>query len=73
MAKPNIPNITFMKYAEGYEEISTNPLDYEGKNVLIMGKYYQRMLQSRDFILCATTHGQILHSSLIFFLSRLLL
>ena len=45
MAKPNIPNITFMKYAEGYEDISTNPLDYEGKNVLIMGKYYQGMLQ----------------------------
>ena len=37
MAKPNIPNVTFMKYSEGYEDISVNPLDYEGKNVLIMG------------------------------------
>ena len=37
MAKPNIPNVTFMKYSEGYEDISVDPLDYEGKNVLIMG------------------------------------
>ena len=57
MAKPNIPNITFMKYAEGYEDISTNPLDYEGKNVLIMGKYYQSMLQCNGAILSTLLKG----------------
>lgn len=35
MGKPNIP-INFEE-AEGYETISTDPLDYEGKSVLILG------------------------------------
>jgi cation diffusion facilitator CzcD-associated flavoprotein CzcO len=35
---PNIPNIPGIDYAEGYESISLNPEDYEGKNVLILGK-----------------------------------
>jgi len=35
MGKPNIP-IDFEE-ADGYETVSTDPLDYEGKSVLILG------------------------------------
>lgn len=35
---PNIPDLTGIDYAEGYETMSINPDDYEGKNVLILGK-----------------------------------
>ena len=35
---PNIPDLPGINYAEGYESISINPADYEGKNVLILGK-----------------------------------
>ncbi|CAG2231158.1 FAD-dependent oxidoreductase domain-containing protein 2 [Mytilus edulis] len=33
---PNIPDLTGIDYAEGYETMSINPDDYEGKNVLIL-------------------------------------
>lgn len=35
---PNVPDLPGINYAEGYETISTNPDDYEGKNVLILGR-----------------------------------
>lgn len=35
---PNIPDLTGIDYAEGYETMSINPDDYEGKNVLILGR-----------------------------------
>ncbi|KAK7501280.1 hypothetical protein BaRGS_00007405 [Batillaria attramentaria] len=35
--KPNIPNMKGIEYAEGYETVSLNPDDYEGKRVLILG------------------------------------
>nr|KAG5709720.1 hypothetical protein BaRGS_027745 [Batillaria attramentaria] len=37
MWKPNIPNMKGIEYAEGYETVSLNPDDYEGKRVLILG------------------------------------
>ena len=46
---PNIPDIPGIDYAEGYETVSINPEDYEGKNVLILGKkilhYSVKMVQ----------------------------
>jgi hypothetical protein len=35
MGKPNIPEN--LEKAEGYETVSTDPLEYEGKSVLILG------------------------------------
>nr|KAG5709729.1 hypothetical protein BaRGS_027754 [Batillaria attramentaria] len=36
--KPNIPDVKGIEYAEGYETMSLNPDDYEGKTVLILGR-----------------------------------
>lgn len=38
MAKPHIPDIRGIEHAVGYEDMSTNPEDFAGKNVLILGK-----------------------------------
>ena len=38
MWKPNIPNMKGIEMAEGYETMSLNPDDYEGKTVLILGR-----------------------------------
>lgn len=37
---PNVKvlNLTGVEYTESYDKISTNPADYEGKSVLIIGK-----------------------------------
>ncbi|PVD38203.1 hypothetical protein C0Q70_00814 [Pomacea canaliculata] len=37
MGKPNIPAMKGIEYADGYESMSLNPEDYEGKSVLILG------------------------------------
>ena len=38
MWKPNIPDIKGIEMADGYETMSLNPDDYEGKTVLILGR-----------------------------------
>lgn len=38
MWKPNIPDMKGIEYADGYETMSLNPDDYEGKTVLILGR-----------------------------------
>ncbi|XP_041364524.1 FAD-dependent oxidoreductase domain-containing protein 2-like [Gigantopelta aegis] len=38
IAKPVIPNVPGMEYADGYEDVSLDPEDYEGKTVLILGR-----------------------------------
>ncbi|KAK3598860.1 hypothetical protein CHS0354_008608 [Potamilus streckersoni] len=38
VSTPNIPDIPGIEYTEGYESISTNRDDYEGKTVLILGR-----------------------------------
>lgn len=38
MWKPNIPSMEGIEYAEGYETMSLNADDYEGKTVLILGR-----------------------------------
>lgn len=37
MATPNVPDIRGIELAEGYEEMSTDPEDYRGQRVLILG------------------------------------
>ena len=37
VSKPVIPNVPGMEYVDGYEDVSINPEDYEGKTVLILG------------------------------------
>ena len=36
--KPNEPQFEGHEFTEGYDEISTDPNDYEGQNVLILGE-----------------------------------
>ncbi|XP_064604123.1 FAD-dependent oxidoreductase domain-containing protein 2-like [Liolophura sinensis] len=36
--KPNLPMFKGIELTEGYEDISTNPEDYEGQTVLILGR-----------------------------------
>ena len=38
MGKPNMPRFEGAEYTESYEDISTNPEDFEGQSVLILGK-----------------------------------
>lgn len=38
MWKPNIPDMDGIELADGYETMSLNPKDYEGKTVLILGR-----------------------------------
>lgn len=38
MWKPNIPNMPGIEHTVGYETMSLNPDDYEGKTVLILGR-----------------------------------
>ncbi|KAL5017960.1 hypothetical protein ScPMuIL_003682 [Solemya velum] len=38
ISSPNIPRVNGIEYAEGYESISTDPDDYEGQSVLILGR-----------------------------------
>ena len=35
--KAHVPVFEGMEYVEGYEDMSTNPEDYEGQTVLILG------------------------------------
>ena len=35
--KPNIPDMEGIEHTDGYETMSLNPDDYEGKSVLILG------------------------------------
>ncbi len=35
---PNVPSFPGVNYTERYESISTNPRDYEGQSVLIIGE-----------------------------------
>ena len=39
MWTPNAPEFNGSQYTEGYDEISTNPDDFEGQTVLILGKF----------------------------------
>jgi len=38
MWQPTEPNIEGAEYVEAYETVSTNPEDFEGKTVLILGQ-----------------------------------
>lgn len=38
LAKPIIPDVQGMEYADGYETMSLNTDDYEGQTVLILGR-----------------------------------
>jgi hypothetical protein len=38
MWKPNQPKFEGVEHTVGYEDMSLNPDDYEGKTVLILGK-----------------------------------
>ncbi|KAK3596169.1 hypothetical protein CHS0354_020627 [Potamilus streckersoni] len=38
VSTPNIPNVPGIEHADGYESMSINPDDYEGKTVLILGR-----------------------------------
>ena len=38
MWKPYIPNLIGVQHAVGYENVSTDPADFEGKAVLILGE-----------------------------------
>ena len=37
IATPNIPPFVGVEHVEGYEDMSLDPDEYEGKNVMIMG------------------------------------
>lgn len=37
--KPNIPEMKGIEYTLGYESMSLSPEDYEGKSVLILGRF----------------------------------
>jgi len=37
--KPNKPPIHGEEYVEGYETVSTNPEDFEGQSVMILGQF----------------------------------
>jgi hypothetical protein len=36
--KPHIPDMEGIEYADGYEDMSLDPQEYEGKSVLILGE-----------------------------------
>ncbi|KAJ8318871.1 hypothetical protein KUTeg_003962 [Tegillarca granosa] len=38
LSVPNIPEMVGVDFTVGYENISTNPVEYEGKSVLILGR-----------------------------------
>ena len=40
MWKPNIPPISGLDLAQGYETLSTDPDIYQGKSVLILGEFF---------------------------------
>lgn len=50
LSVPNIPDMVGVDLTVGYENISTNPGEYEGKSVLILGK--------QALTLCAFSNGR---------------
>ncbi|XP_072167909.1 FAD-dependent oxidoreductase domain-containing protein 2-like [Diadema setosum] len=53
MHKPNIPNFAGLEYTDGYEDMSLDLDDYEGKNVLILGRG-NSAFETADHILGST-------------------
>ena len=53
IAKPNKPDFPGQEYVEGYEDMSTDPEDFEGQSVLILGTVVASVIQSLFIV-----HGQ---------------
>ena len=55
IAKPNKPDFPGQEYVEGYEDMSTDPEDFEGQSVLILGTVVAGVVQPLFIV-----HGHVL-------------
>ena len=64
MWKPNAPEN--LKMAEGYEDVSIDPNDYEGKSVLILGYKKKEHLKAYKCFMYKHMHSEIIELILCF-------
>ncbi|XP_074647210.1 FAD-dependent oxidoreductase domain-containing protein 2-like [Tubulanus polymorphus] len=62
LSKPNIPKFQGVEYTVGYEDVSINPDEFEGKSVLILGRG-NSAFETADSILGATNYIHMLSRS----------
>lgn len=62
MSKPNVPNFEGSELSVGYEDVSTDPSDFEAKTVLVLGRG-NSAFETANHIASAVNYVHLLASS----------